>query len=364
MAEHAGTPAGDGTRTEGLYLQAKDHFGAGSYPEAIRCLTPLLSEPIYVLRAEANIGSSLLMMGLFRPALKFLDRALRRDPNFLPALLTRLKVLRAEQRDEEVVKICEPIVERWPQEEEAWSLLVASLRATGRDERALEFVGLWLAHLPQSLEGHLLKGELLSNRGDQNQAVISLGRALGLAPGSEKVYSHLSVVMIRMRRHEAALQYLDKALGINPNAFINHCRKALVLWLTADWRGASVWYEKAAAMQPHSAIYRLNQHLVLPGIPASLEDIHEARQLFLEGLSLVENNPDLKLNVQDEAIPHTFELAYHNQDDRLLLERYIDLMRKLCEPLLEDARERAAADRLSLPALLRPQQYDRLLRLD
>jgi tetratricopeptide (TPR) repeat protein len=149
--------------------------------------------------------------------------------------------------------------------------------------------------------------------------------------------------MIRLRRHEVALQYLNKALEINPDSFINHCRKAMVLWLTGAWRDAASYYGKAASIRPESAIYQLNQYLILPGIPASREDIQEARQRFLNGLSLVENNPDLRLDVQDEAIPHTFELAYHNENDRRLLERYIDLMRRLCEPLLQEVRQRQAA---------------------
>ncbi|MCP9785718.1 tetratricopeptide repeat protein [Cyanobium sp. N5-Cardenillas] len=349
MADPAGAQAGDRSTSEDLYLQAKDHFSAGRFPEAIRCLTHLRAEPAYVLRAEANIGSSLLMLGLSRPALKFLDRALGRDPHFLPALLSRLKVLRVEQRDEELVNLCGPIVERWPQEEEAWNLWVAALRATGREERALEVVRLWLTELPQSLEGHLLEAELLSNRGDNEQAVACLGRALRLDPTSEKVYEYLSVVMIRMRRNEAGLQYLDKALAINPDSFINHCRKAMVLWLTADWREAAMFYGKVSAMRPNSAIYRLNHHLLLPGIPASRDDIEEARRRFVEGLSLVESELELEFDVHDEAIPHTFELAYHNRDDRRLLERYIDLMRRLAGPLLQEIRQRQAAEGQALP---------------
>jgi predicted O-linked N-acetylglucosamine transferase (SPINDLY family) len=349
MAEPAGAKEGGAPGAVDLYLQAKAHFNAGRFPEAIRCLTHLRVDQAYTVRAEANIGSSLLMLGLSRPALKFLDRALRRDPHFLPAVLSRLKALRLLQRDEEIVDLCGPILECWPQEEEVWNLWVAALRGTGREERALEVVGLWLSHQPKSLEGHLLKAELLSNRGDNEQAVACLGRALRLDPSSGKVYEYLSVVMIRTRRHEAALQYLEKALAINPDSCINHCRKAMVLWLTADWREAAVFYGKVAAMRPNSAIYRLNHHLLLPGIPASGKDIEEARRRFVEGLSLVENEPELEFDLKDEAIPHTFALAYHNSDDRRLLERYNDLMRQLARPLLQEIRQHQASVEQALP---------------
>lgn len=326
-----------------LYLQAREHFESARYREAIKCLCFLRFDKVYALKANANIGSCLLMMGLPRPALLFLDRALRKDPGFLPALVSRLKALSVEQRHEEVVELAERLIgncSQEEQEEDLFRLWVASLRATNRDERALEVVARWLNHLPLSLEGHLLEAELLSERGDNQQAVNSLGKALRIAPTSEKVYAHLSVVMIRMRRHEEALQYVDKALQFNPESFIYHCRRARVLQLIGDWRGAASTYAKVAWMRPNSATYHLNHYLILPGIPASREEIEEARQRFLEGLSLVENNPALRLDIGDEGIPHTFELAYHNQNDRSLLERYIDLMRKLCEPLIQSVRQK------------------------
>ena len=352
MPDDASSPAEDRLGSMELYLQAKEHFQSARYQEAIRCLSALRSDAIYGVKANANIGSCLLILGLPRPALHFLDRALRQDPSFLPALLSRLKALSLEQRHGEVIPLAENLIGRCPQEEEdqIWRLWVISLRATNREERAQEVVGHWLSRFPRSVEGHLLEAELHSERGDNQQAVNSLGRALRIAPTEEKVYSHLSVVMIRMRRHEAALQYVNKALKCDPESFIYHCRRGRVLQMTGDWRGAASSYAKVASMRPHSAIYHLNHHLMLPGIPASREDIEEARCRFIDGLIRVERNPDLRLDVGDEAIPHTFELAYHNRNDRRLLERYIDLMRRLCKPLLQEVRQSHVATSQAKPA--------------
>ncbi|PSB37834.1 tetratricopeptide repeat protein [Aphanothece minutissima] len=341
MADATGSPAEDRSKAVELYLLAREYFESARYREAIRCLSALRSDAIYGLKANANIGSCLLMMGLPRPSLLFLDRALRQDPCFLPALLSRLKALSVEQRHEDVMELAEKLVGSCSQEEEeqVWSIWVASLRATNREDRALEVVERWLSRNPQSLEGRLLEAELLSERGDNVQAVASLGKAHRIAPTAEKVYAHLSVVMIRMRRHEAALEYVDKALGFDPESFIYHCRRGRLLQLTGDWRGAALSYAKVASMRPYSAIYHLNRDLIQPGIPSSQEEIEEARRRFLSGLSLVESNTAMRLDIGDEAVPHTFELAYHNRNDRRLLERYIDLMRRLCEPLLQEIRQ-------------------------
>ncbi|MCP9935004.1 tetratricopeptide repeat protein [Cyanobium sp. Candia 9D4] len=360
MADDANSLARDRPKANELYLQAKEHFQSARFREAIRCLSVLRSDAIYGLKANANIGSCLLMMGLPLPSLRFLDRALRQDPGFLPALLSRLKALSVEQRHEDVIELAEKLVGSCPQEEEeeVWRLWSASLRATGREEDALEVVRRWLSRFPLSLKGHLLEAELLSELGDNKQAVSSLGRALRIAPTAEKVYSHLSVVMIRMRRHEEALKYVEKALEFDPDSFIYHCRRGRVLQLTGDWRGAAKSYRKVASMRPSSAIYQLNDHLMLPSIPACREDIEEARRRFLSGLLVVESNPELRLDLGDEAIPHTFPLAYHNHNDRRLLEHYIGLMRNLCEPLLLEVRQSHVT-----PAQAKSAGRDRKLRI-
>jgi predicted O-linked N-acetylglucosamine transferase (SPINDLY family) len=191
-----------------------------------------------------------------------------------------------------------------------------------------------------SLEGHLQEGELLSNRGDHQQAVQSLGKALRIKPDSEKVYSHLSVVMIRLRRYEPALEYINKSLAFDPESLIYICRKASVLRLLGSWREAAAYYRKASQLHPDSAVFHLNQYLMLPGIPISREEIQESRIRFTEGLSIAEANPRLTLDFLNEAAQHTFELAYHNKEDRYLLERYINLMRKLSHPIVETCNTR------------------------
>lgn len=317
-----------------FYQQAQDHFLAEQYRESIASLNRLRCNDRYSVRANSNIASCLMMLGLVRPALKYVDRALELDPTYTPALINRVKAFQVQARYEEAMAICKEILERNPKAEEAWMNWAACLCANQQTELALAVVGQWLSACPDSLQGHLKQGELLSNQGDHSAAIQSLTTALRIAPEAEKSYGHMSVVMYRMRRFEAALKYRDKALEINPGSLSNHYWKAHILWFIGYWRESLIHHRKAAAMRPDSAIYFLNQHLILPCIIESTEEIDEAREGFLQGLSLAENNPDIHFNPNDQAEAHTFFLAYHNKEDRLLLERYINLMRKLSTPLL------------------------------
>ncbi len=320
------------------YRQAQDHFQSHQYREAIICLGRIRFSGLYGIKANSNIASCLMMLGLVRPALKYVDRALELDPTYTPALINRVKAFQAQARYPDAVAICKEILERNPKEEEAWLNWAACLCANQRAELALPVVRQWLSACPDSLQGHLKAGELLSNQGDHSAAIQSFTTALRIAPEAEKPYAHMSVVMYRIRRYEASLKYLDKALEINPKSLSSHCWKAHILWFIGNWRESLIHHQKAASLRPDSAVYFLNQHLILPCIMKSREEIGEARQRFLQGLSLAENNPSIHFNPNDTATAHTFFLAYHNKEDRLLLERYINLMRKLSTPLLEHYR--------------------------
>ncbi|MBM5822901.1 MAG: hypothetical protein FJ082_10755 [Cyanobacteria bacterium K_Offshore_surface_m2_011] len=191
----------------------------------------------------------------------------------------------------------------------------------------------------------MTEGELLYQLGAFQDAIQPFGEALRIDHEAEQAYAHLSAVMIMLRRHDAALKYIDKALSIDAESVKNYCRKAQILWLIARWEEASDWFGKASLKCPDSATLFLNQHLCLPGIPESPQEIATARLRFSEGLSRAERNQSLQLDFLDEAIPHTFVLAYHNKNDRELLERYISLMRTLAKPLLSQGPKQDSVSR-------------------
>ncbi len=322
------------TSPDDLYRRAQALYTAGCYREAIPYLNRIRTNELYGIRANSNIGSCLLMMGYIRPAQRYIDRALRQDPTYIPALLNRAKAFEAQQQHAEVQEVCQDILDRNPDEEEAWMHWVMSLSVTHEDASALQQVKRWQSQLPNSFLAHLLEGELLFGQGSYNEAIAAYGEALRINPNAEKAYFDLSVVMLKLEHHAASLKYLDKAISLNPEAISYWSRKAQILWLMARSNEASDWFGKAYSMQPESATLFLNQHLLLPSIPGSGEEIDLARKRFVQGLELAENTTSLKLDFLDVAIPHTFTLAYHNRDDRALIERYISLMRNLAEPLL------------------------------
>jgi predicted O-linked N-acetylglucosamine transferase (SPINDLY family) len=340
------SPAQQGLDSKEIFEQARDFFTAGRYNEALRRLTTLHSDASYSVKASCNIASCLLMMGMIRPGMKFIDRALQQDPTYVPALLNRAKALQAQQQFEEVLPVCQRIVELSAQEEEGWQLYITALQATDQNALALEVTSHWLEALPGSFKALMVEAELLSNAGKEQQAIKSLETALRINPQSDAVYSCLSIVMLRLGKHEVALGYADKALDLIPDSPSYLAYKGYLLQLMGLRKEGAECYQRASSLRPESAILFLNRYFTLPAIPGCTQEIEEARIHFKEGLSLAEKDDSLQLTLQDLTISHTFALAYHNKNDLTLLERYNNLMRRLAIPLLREYRQLHASSGL------------------
>ena len=326
-----------------LVENARSFFHQKDYPNSIKCLAKLRHCSGYALRANTNISSCLLLMGLAHPARRFIERALHEDPRHLPALTNLAEVLIAEKEFPSAASSFRSIISMDERSEKSYLGLARALSGMKEHDRALSVLDDLLGINPTSYDGYLLQGELLANQSHYIESVRSLAKAIDLDPEREDCYTLLSIVMFNMKDYENSLRYLDRALSISPDSLINICRKAQVLQALGRWRQAGLFYQVASDRNPTSASLFLNARLLLPAIPLSTHEIEEARIIFIDGLTSAEQNHRLKLKLGDDLLPHTFALAYHNQNDRHLLERYHNLLRKLTSPLTRYAINHAEA---------------------
>ena len=328
------TPTREHVNSEDLYEKAREQFTSGHYKEALPLLAKLASDNRYTAKANSNIASCLMMMGLVRQAKKYIGRALTDNPTFLPALVNLCKALLAECKWEEARLTCKQIVELDPHMEEGWQLYIKSLCALGQHEQALKVVSSWLEQIPESLQGLLHQGDLLIHQDNNYAAIKPLREAIEISPESAIAYRNLSIALHNLHHYEEALTCIDKSLDLEPESIGDLALKGSILYNMGRWKDASKFFGKASSLKPESASLFLNQYLLLPLIPTTTQEIEEARFHFLNGLTLAERDSGILLDMNYNYIAHTFYLAYHNKDDRMLLERYTNLMRKLAEPIL------------------------------
>jgi len=319
----------------GIYEKAKELYNAKKFNEALPLLTALLKSDAYRLRANTNIGGCLLHLGHIKAGLKFTNRALDQQDNYAPALINKAEAYLAIASPEVALQIYTNLAQEYPENISLLYGLSKSLHLSNDDHGALEILETYLIHSPSDIGAILLKGEIQSNLHDNISAIRTFGVALEIEPKNPKTLSNLGVVMMRLNNMTAALKYLDKVLEINPNSMSDLRRKAQVLYSMSEVAKARECFYQAFELNRGSASLCLSRFLLIPGIPASAAEIEQARARFIEGLYLAEvSYAELVLDTECESIPHLFYLAYHDRDDRDIIERYINLMRKLSSPFL------------------------------
>ncbi len=328
-----------------MYQKAKELYNAKRYQEALPLLAGLRRYDDFQLRADTNIGGCLLHMGLIRPGLKFIERALSQDADFLPALINRAEALLAIGNPHQALEIYEDLAGKHPENSSCKFGLAKSYHSTNQDSKALKVIEGLLVDEPSHVAAILMKGEIQSDLHDNANAIRSFGTVLQYEPKNSRAFSNLGVVMMRQNDMEIALRYLDKAIVIAPDSVSDLLRKALIHYSLSDIRNARQCFESAYKLDKSSASLFLSQYLLIPSIPSSATEIEVSRTSFLSGLELAEKSvSSLALDPQAESVPHLFFLAYHNRNDRAIIERYIDLMRELSKSFLPKQ------DALSLPA--------------
>jgi predicted O-linked N-acetylglucosamine transferase (SPINDLY family) len=87
---------------------------------------------------------------------------------------------------------------------------------------------------------------------------------------------------------------------------------------------ALLCYQKALEIKPESLLYAIQTHLLMPVIPTSVAAIVAWRERFQNGISTILSMPDL---VGGTLNANSFYLAYHNSNDRPLMEALCHLYR-------------------------------------
>ncbi|WP_159815902.1 glycosyltransferase family 41 protein [Cyanobium sp. Copco_Reservoir_LC18] len=318
-----------------LYQEAKKLYENKQYTDAIPLLVTLKHHSEYRLKANTNIGGCLLQLGHIKAGLKFISQALEQDDQYVPALINKAEAHLALSDPKIAIEIYTRLTQRCPKNWPLFYGLAKALHASNHEQDALDALSEYLTYSPSDTSAIILYGEIQSNLNDHVSAIKTFGKALDLEPKNQKIYSNLGVVMMRRNNFTLALRYFEIALKILPDCLADLRRIALVHYTLSETNAARDYFCKAFALDPTSTSLFLSRFLLLPSIPLSANEIEQARKRFVHGLNLAEKSAStLVLDTQNESIPHLFYLAYHDKDDKLIIERYIRLARRLANAFL------------------------------
>jgi len=347
--------------------KAIGHQNSGQLAEAANLYQQVLQADPNNTFANHLFGVIHLQTGDPIGAVRLIETAVKHDPGNSEMLNNLSNALIGAGRAEDAERAARLALEFKPDYPEALNTLGKLLVNAGQFTQAEQNIRRAIELKPTLLSAHNNLGYALQGLARVNDAELSFRRALEMnATYPEAVNNLGNLLMAEGRSEEAeqtyrsaleampdnvelltsyggALQHLERieeaeacfrsALEIQPG----HIR-ALGSLANAQlgggfYRQAMKTYDQAIALAPQDTGLRVKRALALPIIPASLEEIQCARtrllanveELIASGASLID--PAAQANITG------FYLAYHNQNDVLLVQKIAQMYLQLCPSL-------------------------------
>jgi protein O-GlcNAc transferase len=215
---------------------------------------------------------------------------------------------------------------------QAMSGLGLALKSLGRIEEAARLLEQAVAFKPDFAEGRNNLGMILMAQGRNAEAKVHLEEALKLAPRQAEISNNLGNLAKAEGRLEEAAEFFARAADLKPGFIEARANLGAIRFLQGRNDEAKTVFALAGKAGGGEAM-RLRSAMALPAIPASLEEIAAARQ---ELHSVVEQLMASDFTLDDPMRQNgmtPFYLAYHAQNDRLLMEALVRLFLKSCPAL-------------------------------
>jgi predicted O-linked N-acetylglucosamine transferase (SPINDLY family) len=273
-------------------------------------------------------------LGSYRAACVYLNRALKADSDYLPARKNLANTLFALAKYSDADLEFTAVLQHSSTDESAWVGRFECCFSQDMVGECNTILHDWPDALKHFKSFYLARARMLRKAGNDIEAIHCLQQAANRHPDAADLYALMCETFIDTYKLDNALTVIKKAVELQPCNLFYRCLEASIYYLRSDVANCAESMSAAFRLCPDSAILLLNQYLLFPVIPTSAKEIQVCRARFLDGLKKAESMPNLRLFTNHPISLHTFTLAYHNKDDRRILERYTRLMKRLADPLL------------------------------
>jgi protein O-GlcNAc transferase len=294
---------------------------AASYRRAVK-LKPDYAE------AHGNLGNTLKDLGQLDDAVASYRRALKIRADSADAhnnLGTALKDL--GQLDDAIASYRKAVALQ-PGFVLAHYNLGNALKELGQLDAAIASYRKAIEIKPDFAEAHNNLGTVLKDQGQFDAALTSYRRVLELKPDFAEAHNNLGVALKDLGQLEAALASYRKAIELKPDYAEAHNNLGAALQTLGLPDAALESYRRAVELQPEALQHAIYAHLLLPVIPESVESIIEWRERYQNGIAALMNVQGTLDEPGDKLGGISFYLAYHNADDRPMMEGLCQLFRK------------------------------------
>lgn len=290
--------------------------------------TPVASAAEHRARAEQLLaeGNTLEDASQFAEAELRYREALRLHPDFARAWLNLGNVQLAREQPNEAAASYREALRREPGYGAAHANL-GRLYLGQKDYRnAAEHYAMAVRALPDSADALVGLGCALEELERHAEAADAYQKALAIQPDFVAARRNLIRVLTQLVRLDEVERHLEDLLANTPDDGDSHAQLALLLARRGEMSKAESRYRQALALQPDNFQYAAHAHLLLPVIPESFPDIAFWRQRYQAGIAELHNVRGTK-DLHGEFSALSFYLAYHNENDRPIMESLCQLFR-------------------------------------
>ena len=294
---------------------------AASYRRAVK-LKPDYAE------AHSNLGNTLNDLGQHQEAIASYRHALKIRPDDADThnnLGTALKDL--GQLDDAIASYRKAVALK-PGFVLAHYNLGNALKGLGQLDAAVSSYRKAIEIKPDFADAHNNLGTVLKDQGQFDAALASYRRVLELKPDYAEAHNNLGVALKDLGQLDDAVASYRKAVALKPDYALAYYNLGNALKELGQLDAAEAGYRRAEALQPQALEYAISAHLLLPVIPESPESIIEWRERYQNGIATLMNIPGTLDEPGDKLGGNSFYLAYHNADDRPLMDALCRLFRK------------------------------------
>ena len=226
----------------------------------------------------------------------------------------------------------------------AWNNLGSALRKAGQLAEAVDAIRKALALQPDYAFGHATLGLLERDLGDDTAAEASLRMALRLRPDLRGALVGLAGLLQRQSRLDESAQLYVRALELAPAAN-EWFQLGSVLAERGEPAQARDAFARALAADPTHLRAALGLHLTLPMLYDDAAHIASARTAYADGLTALESlvEPCTRGRSAPQLLDSwqwsNFLLPYQGLDDKLLQQRYAELVARSIDIGAPDLRQ-------------------------
>ena len=308
-------------------------IGAGRRDDALGAVRRALKHKPDYPEALNTLGRLLVDAGQYGEAEQNIRRALDLKPGLLTAHNNLGNALLGLERLDDAEQSFRTALELNPNYPDGLNNLGCLLAREGKLDEAEQSFRRVLELVPESVDGLNNLGNLLMVDDRTGEAEESYRRALTVAPNNPKTLTNLGDALQHLERIEEAETCFRRALELQPDYVRALCALAHAQVSAGFFQEALSTYDKAISLEPQNTGIKVKRALALPIIPASLDDIEQARAHVLDSVEdLIATGGSLK-EPDGEAGITGFYLAYHNANDVSLTKKIAEMYLKLCPSL-------------------------------